>query len=145
VEIRKFFEQPPESVSRLSWSAWVKQSLYTPWRRLGERRYSSYSFSTSALGGGEWSASRPGRALPTGKDPRYTLYRRLGGPQSRSGHRGYRKNPSWSAGVLKNITWAPEVNLYNKFQPIVQETLSSKQFRTSHWRDQVLLYSPDFH
>jgi hypothetical protein len=29
----------------------------------GERRYSSYSFSTSALDGGEWSASRPGRAL----------------------------------------------------------------------------------
>jgi hypothetical protein len=31
---------------------------------LGERRYSSYSFLTSALEGGEWSASRPGRALP---------------------------------------------------------------------------------
>jgi hypothetical protein len=29
-----------------------------------ERRYSSYSFSTSALDGGEWSASRPDRALP---------------------------------------------------------------------------------
>jgi hypothetical protein len=33
----------------------------------GERRYSSYSFLTSALDGGEWSASRPGRALPPGK------------------------------------------------------------------------------
>jgi hypothetical protein len=30
----------------------VKLSRYTPWRRLGERRYSSYSFSTSALDGG---------------------------------------------------------------------------------------------
>jgi hypothetical protein len=30
----------------------------------GERRHSSYSFLTSALDGGEWSASRPGRALP---------------------------------------------------------------------------------
>jgi hypothetical protein len=29
-----------------------------------EKRYSSYSFSTSALVVGEWSASRPGRALP---------------------------------------------------------------------------------
>jgi hypothetical protein len=28
----------------------------------GERRYSSYSFSTLALDGGEWSASRPSRA-----------------------------------------------------------------------------------
>ena len=33
---------------------------------------------------GEWSASRPGRTLPPGKT-RYPLYRRLGGPQSRSG------------------------------------------------------------
>jgi hypothetical protein len=29
---------------------------------LGERRYSSYSFITSALEGGEWSASIPGSA-----------------------------------------------------------------------------------
>jgi hypothetical protein len=29
---------------------------------------------------------------PRGKDPRYPMYRRLGGPQSRSGHRGSRKN-----------------------------------------------------
>jgi hypothetical protein len=34
---------------------------------LGGRRYSSYSFLTSALDGGEWSASRPGRVLPPGK------------------------------------------------------------------------------
>jgi hypothetical protein len=53
----------------------------------GERRYSSYSFLASALAESEWSASRPGRALPRGKDPRYPSYRRLGGPQSRSGHR----------------------------------------------------------
>jgi hypothetical protein len=36
---------------------------------LGDRRYSSYSFVTSALEGGEWSASRPGRALLPGKEP----------------------------------------------------------------------------
>jgi hypothetical protein len=41
---------------------------------------------TSALGGGEWSASRPGRF------PRYPLDRRLGGPQSRSGRCGEEKN-----------------------------------------------------
>jgi hypothetical protein len=45
----------------------VKQSRYTPWRRLGgEEVYSSYSFTTSALDGGEWSASRPGRAFTPG-------------------------------------------------------------------------------
>jgi hypothetical protein len=42
----------------------VKQSRYTPWRCLRERRYSSYSFSTSALDGGEWSASRPWGRTP---------------------------------------------------------------------------------
>jgi hypothetical protein len=33
----------------------------------GERRYSSYSFTTSALDGGEWSASRPVALYPPGK------------------------------------------------------------------------------
>jgi hypothetical protein len=33
---------------------------------------------------GEWSAARPGRSLPPGKTW-YPLYRRLGGPQGRSG------------------------------------------------------------
>jgi hypothetical protein len=40
---------------------------------------------TSELFGGEWSASRPGRFIPG------TLYRRMGGPQSRSGRRGEEK------------------------------------------------------
>jgi len=39
---------------------------------------------TSALEGGEGSASRPGSILPPGKT-RYPLYRRLGGPQGRCG------------------------------------------------------------
>jgi hypothetical protein len=47
----------------------LKLSNYTPRRRLGERRYSSYSFSTSALDGGEWSASCPGHALAPRKGP----------------------------------------------------------------------------
>jgi hypothetical protein len=38
-------------------------------RRRGERSYSSYSFTTSALDEGEWSVSRPGRALPPGRPP----------------------------------------------------------------------------
>jgi hypothetical protein len=38
-----------------------------PLHALGERRYSYYSFTTSALDGGEWSASRPGRAFTPGE------------------------------------------------------------------------------
>jgi hypothetical protein len=34
-----------------------------------ERRYSCYSYLTLALDGGEWSASRPGHALPPRKEP----------------------------------------------------------------------------
>jgi hypothetical protein len=43
-------------------------------------------FLTSALVGGEWSASLSA-ALPQGNSPRYPLDWRLGGPQSRSGRR----------------------------------------------------------
>ena len=39
---------------------------------------------TAALEGGEWSAARPGHTLPPGNS-RYSLYRRLGGPQGPSG------------------------------------------------------------
>jgi hypothetical protein len=45
----------------------LKQSHNTPME--GEKVYSSYSLTTSAVDGGEWSASRPGRALPPGKGP----------------------------------------------------------------------------
>jgi hypothetical protein len=47
----------------------LKLSRYTPWWQLGDRRYSSYSLITSALDGGEGSASRPSHALAPGKGP----------------------------------------------------------------------------
>jgi hypothetical protein len=64
----------------------VKKVLQHTYGGAGGGRYRSYSFTASALDRGEWSASRPVRALA--QDPRYPLDRRLGGPQSRSGHRG---------------------------------------------------------
>jgi hypothetical protein len=45
---------------------------------LGDRRYSSYSFLTSALEEGEWSASRPGRALAQGKGPPVRIVQEAG-------------------------------------------------------------------
>jgi hypothetical protein len=56
------------TVAPNTWSK-LKLSHYTTRRRLGERSYSSYPFSTSALDGGEWSASLPGRALAPEKGP----------------------------------------------------------------------------
>ena len=41
-------------------------------------------FHDRGTGRGEWSAARPGRTLPPRKT-RYPFYRRLGGPQGRSG------------------------------------------------------------
>jgi hypothetical protein len=67
----------------------VKQSRYTPWRRLGERRYSSYPFTTSALDWGEWSASRPGRALPPGKGPQVPIVQEA----------GWAPEPVWTQGI----------------------------------------------
>jgi hypothetical protein len=46
----------------------VKLSRYRHVGAKRERRYSSYSFMTSALEGGEWPVSRPGRGLPPGMD-----------------------------------------------------------------------------
>jgi hypothetical protein len=56
----------------------------------GEEVYSSYSFSTStsALGGGEWSASRPGRALVPGKRTLVRILQEAGWAPEPPGHRG---------------------------------------------------------
>jgi hypothetical protein len=59
---------------------------------------------TSALDGGKWSASRPGRFTPQGKSPWYPLYRRLDGPQSRSGHCVEEKNSQPPRGFESTIS-----------------------------------------
>jgi hypothetical protein len=86
----------------------VKQSRYTPWRRLRERRYSSYSFSTSALDGGEWSASRPGRALPPEKGPPVPIVQEA----------GWAPEPVWTK-RLEEKSFAP-CRGSNPDRPVVQ-------------------------
>jgi hypothetical protein len=54
----------------------------------GARRYSSYSLIISTLEGVSGQHHAPAALYSRGKSPRYPLYRRLGGPQSRSGRRG---------------------------------------------------------
>jgi hypothetical protein len=49
----------------------------------------------------------PAELYPWEKDHRHPLYRRLGGPHSQSGHRGYRKNPFASVGDRTLIAWSP--------------------------------------
>jgi hypothetical protein len=54
----------------------------------GERRYSSYSFLTSALDGMSGQRRASAALYPGERTPRYPLHKSLGGPQSRSGHGG---------------------------------------------------------
>jgi hypothetical protein len=61
-------ERITTSIARLYFVK-VKQSRYTPWRRLGERRYSSYSFTTSALDGVSGQHHAPAELYPPGKGP----------------------------------------------------------------------------
>jgi hypothetical protein len=68
-----------------------------------ERRYSSYSFTTSALDDVSGQGHASAALCPLGKDPRFPLCRRLSGPQSRSGHRSQRNNPLTSAGDRTSI------------------------------------------
>jgi len=60
---------------------------------------------TAALEVGEWSAARPGRTLPPGKT-RYPLYRRLGGPQSRSGRAENLAPPVLKVNIV-NVNYFP--------------------------------------
>jgi len=67
----------------------------------------------AALEGGVWSAVRPGRTLPPGKT-RYPLYRRLGGPQGRSG-RAKNLVPTG----IRSRTVQPVVSRYTELQGAV--------------------------
>ena len=64
---------------------------------------------TTALEGGEGSASRPGRSLPLGKT-RYPLYKRLGGSQGQSGQVRKISPPSR---IRSPDRPAPSQSLYN--------------------------------
>jgi hypothetical protein len=58
-----------------------------------ERRFSSYSFSTSALDGGEWPASRPGRAFTPGERT----------PVPIGQEAGWDPEPVWTQRLQENI------------------------------------------
>jgi hypothetical protein len=59
-----------------------------------ERKYNSYSYLTSALGRGEWSAARPSRALPSGKGP----------PVPIGYDAGWAPEPVWTQGLEEKFS-----------------------------------------
>jgi hypothetical protein len=66
----RFLKCPCYKVSEKCKSKHVKRSRYAPYKRIWVTGGIAPTLSlTSALEGGEWSASRPGRALPSDKEP----------------------------------------------------------------------------
>jgi hypothetical protein len=84
-----------------------KQSHNTPMEAWGERMCRSYSFTTLALNGGEWSASRPGHTLLPGK----------GNPVPIVQEAGQAYEPVWTQvrGKISCLCWG-----WNLDHPIVQ-------------------------
>ena len=87
---------------------------------------------TVALGGGEWSAARPGRTLPPGKI-RYSLYMRLGGPQGRSG-RAENLVPTG----IRSRTVQPVVSRYTDWATLK----NSSDVTVGYFRPTAFLHSP---
>jgi hypothetical protein len=72
----------------------------------GERRFSSYIFSTSALDGGEWSVSHAGRALSTGKGPPVPIIQEAGWVPEPIWTQRLEGKPLASAGDRTSIAWS---------------------------------------
>jgi hypothetical protein len=122
-----------------------------PWRRNGERRYSS----THSYRGirWRWLVSFTQRPLyPQGKSPWYPTYMRLGGPQSRSGHCREEKKFSAPAGTRtpdhSTCTaaihyWAiPAPNLFAILQTNIKQNTNKQSAvfqRTAH---KVFIWAP---
>jgi hypothetical protein len=72
----------------------------------------------------------PAALYPRGKDLRYALHRRLGGPQSRSVHRGKRKNPFASAGDRTSISrsCSTHVVMINSYKTVIVKPSHSTSF-----------------
>jgi hypothetical protein len=93
------------SIMQIQWFAkyYIKakanQCHNTPMEAQGERRYCSYSFSTSVLDGVSGQRQAPAALYPLGKDPRYPLYRWLGGPRAGLDTEVKRKNPLPLSGI----------------------------------------------
>ena len=78
---------------------------------------------TAALEGGEWSAARFRRTLPPGEN-RYPFYRRLGGPQGRSG----RAENLVPTGIRAPTVHAVAQSLYRLSYPAHKRTNTIEDF-----------------
>jgi hypothetical protein len=113
----------------------------------GENRYSSYSFTTSALDGGEWSASRPGRAFTPGThctggwvDPRAGLNTEDRGKILCSCRGSNPDRPVVQPVVRHYTAWAnpaPSTRLYGAISHKAASSLYLPQWETEISRNQL--------
>jgi hypothetical protein len=75
--------------------------------------YISYSFLDSALDGGEWSASRPGRALAPGKGPPVPIVQVA----------GWAPEPVWTQKLEENLLPLPGIEPRSPGRPVRSQTL----------------------
>jgi hypothetical protein len=75
--------------------------------------YSSYLFTTSALDGGEWSASRPGSALAPGKGPPVPIVQEA----------GWAPEPVWTQARGKILSPLPGIEPRSPVRPARSQTL----------------------
>jgi hypothetical protein len=87
-----------------------------------------HAFLTSALNGGEWSASQPA-ALSQGESPWYPLDRRLGRPQGPSG-RGSEEKNSWPLPGLEPPIILPIAQRYTSGTAALYKSQSSSLYST---------------
>jgi len=88
---------------------------------------------TAALEGGEWSAARPGRTLPPEKT-QYPFYRRLGGPQNRSGRAENLVPTGIRSPTVQPVVSRLSLQLPQLKQPVT-ETGQSQEFQDSLSRE----------
>jgi hypothetical protein len=93
------------------------------WALGGRGGIYSYSFLTSALDGVSGRRHASAALYHRGKDSRYPMHRRLGRPQSRSGHRGWRTNP----------LPLPRIEPRAPSRPIRIQTLYWLSYPSFHW------------
>jgi hypothetical protein len=72
--------------------------------------HSSYSFTISSLDGGEWSASRPGRALLPGKGPTVQ-------------EAGWATEPVWTQRLEEKSLSLPGIEPRSPGRPVRSQTL----------------------
>jgi hypothetical protein len=112
----------------------LKLSHYTTRRRLGERRYSSYSLSTSALDGCEWSASRPDRDLAPGKAPPVPIVQEA----------GWAPEPVWTQRLKEIFLILLGIDLRSPGRPVRSQTLYWLRYPAHIWENTVCYLQNSF-